>query len=327
MSQELNATINQQLMGLSTLLQLEKQARQARDLPEFGFITVNETLRLIHYHQGVFCSCEPSNRPRVVTISGVPDHEENSPYIRWLNRLLTHLLKKFTESGPQPVSIDDLPRSLREGFREWAAQKGLWLPLQVNGMVIGGLWLTRDLAWSEPELGLLSQLCDDYANSLFTIINKPPWWHKPLNFSGSGAIIKIIIAALLLALLLAPIRLSVLAPAKIIAINPKVITSPLNGVIKTIQVQPNQEVAKGQPLFSLDDTELRNQYQVARKALAVVETARFIRLDPDELVEVTAGHVELIPAVIQALKLLMEDEPASPLEDLELEAGGVRASS
>lgn len=65
------------------------------------------------------------------------------------------------------------------------------------------------------------------------------------------------------------------------------------------------------------------------RALSVVETARFVRLDPDELVEVASGHVEVIPAYLQALKLLIDEGsvPGDSSGELEAAPAEVEAAS
>ncbi len=75
----------------------------------------------------------------------------------------------------------------------------------------------------------------------------------------------------LAALLLLPVRQSALAPAEVIAIDAEVVAAPLDGVIKTVHVRPNQTVKADQPLFSLDDTTLRNRLEVAQKSVAVAD--------------------------------------------------------
>ncbi|MCG6922311.1 MAG: hypothetical protein LJF15_14685 [Acidobacteria bacterium] len=59
-------------------------------------------------------------------------------------------------------------------------------------------------------------------------------------------------------------------------------------------------------------------------SLKVIQNARFIRLDPDPVLEVAAEHVELIPALLQAQKLLTRGgpEPVSPPPDVAPEGVG-----
>src|SRR5690606_39452170 len=73
------------------------------------------------------------------------------------------------------------------------------------------------------------------------------------------------VAALLLAALFVPVRLSVLASAEIIGLDARVIAAPMDGVIESFAVEPNQAVTAGQLLFSLDATTPVNRRQVAAR--------------------------------------------------------------
>jgi multidrug resistance efflux pump len=71
--------------------------------------------------------------------------------------------------------------------------------------------------------------------------------------------------------MLIPIRLSVLAPAEVIALNAKTVSAPQDGVVGSFAVQPNARVKAGDLLFSLDDSTLSNRRQVALQALEVAK--------------------------------------------------------
>lgn len=66
-----------------------------------------------------------------------------------------------------------------------------------------------------------------------------------------------------------PVRQSVLAPAEVVARDPVVVAAPLDGVIESFAVAPNQPVHAGQELFRFDDTKLRSQYEVAKRTLDI----------------------------------------------------------
>jgi multidrug efflux pump subunit AcrA (membrane-fusion protein) len=76
------------------------------------------------------------------------------------------------------------------------------------------------------------------------------------------------VGALLLVLLL-PVRMSVLAPAEVIALDAQVVAAPMDGVIERFAVQPNDAVTKDQWLLSLDQTTLASRREVAQQALEV----------------------------------------------------------
>jgi multidrug resistance efflux pump len=69
----------------------------------------------------------------------------------------------------------------------------------------------------------------------------------------------------------APVRLSVLAPAEVVARDPAVVRAPLDGVVHRVLVTPNERVAEGQVLFEMDRTSLSGRLEVALTMLATEE--------------------------------------------------------
>lgn len=74
---------------------------------------------------------------------------------------------------------------------------------------------------------------------------------------------------ILLLIILFPVKLTVLAPAELVAENPAVIRVPTEGVIETFFVKPNETVKKGQLLFKLDLTQLISKLQIAQQEMQV----------------------------------------------------------
>ena len=68
-----------------------------------------------------------------------------------------------------------------------------------------------------------------------------------------------------------PVRLTVLAPGELVPARPAVIRAPLEGVIDTFHVQPNQSVKAGQVLFEFDKAPLEARYDVASQSLATAQ--------------------------------------------------------
>ena len=66
-----------------------------------------------------------------------------------------------------------------------------------------------------------------------------------------------------------PVRMSVLAPAEVIALNAMAVAAPQDGVVGSFAVAPNARVKAGDLLFSLDDSALLNRQQVALKSLEI----------------------------------------------------------
>jgi multidrug efflux pump subunit AcrA (membrane-fusion protein) len=89
-----------------------------------------------------------------------------------------------------------------------------------------------------------------------------PWWRQR----------RLLVLGLVAAIVLCPVRLTVLAPGELVPAKPIVVRAPLEGVIDVFHVQPNQQVAAEQPLFSFDELVIQSRLAVAQQALATAET-------------------------------------------------------
>jgi len=271
-----------QLQGLALLLQLQRKARGAQDAAELAFIMVNETRSLLDYRQAALWIADARE---VKAVSGVAQLETNAPYIVWLNGLAQACAADQFSGSSQAIDLQNLPDRLRQDWPQWLPPFGLWLPLRHQGLALGGLLLAREQAWQEADSVLLAELADAYAHAWQALHRTRPGWLKSVR-SGS---LKYWLAGLT-ALMLLPVRQSVLAPAEVIAAEPVVVRAPLEGVVDSFSVQPNQNVSGGQLLLSLTNTDIANRLEIARKAWAVAEaeyrkSAQQAMYDPDSKAE------------------------------------------
>ena len=259
--------VNAQLRALSTLLQLEKDARHAESQTMLSFLIVNDTYRLCPYDQAILCFITPSQNVKIVSVSGVSTIDTNAPMIRWLNKLIKHHLKAADNVRViQILQADNLPASLQKGWKTWSQGQALWCPFvhPQKGFMEAGLLLFRKRNWLDAEMTLLNYLTDSYAHSLYA-------FKRRSNSSLKPVLIPALIILGLSAILFISVHESVLAPAEIIAQSPLIVTAPTEGTIKHIHVQPNQVVKVGQKLFSLDETLQKNRYIITQKTLAVAK--------------------------------------------------------
>jgi len=261
--------LKNQLLGLSTLLQLEKEARDAASEEELGFIMVNETRQLLEYQQAVLWKKHASGRITVQTISGLSQIERNAPFVVWLQAFLKHELKPGRDST-SVIAGDEVPDRLREGWEEWTSGHVLLCPFHDReGLLIGGLWLSRDRAWSDSETGLADRVADAYAYAWSGLASHGErGWSSLLATLGNHKV-RMLLVLLFAAAMLLPVRQSVLAPAEVVARGPVLVSAPVEGVVKQFHIEPNAQVKAGDLLFSLDDTVLRNRHEIAKKVLDV----------------------------------------------------------
>ncbi len=253
---------------LATLLLLLQRARQAATISELGFLLVNETEMLTAYRQAVFWHQPREGRGAIQAVSNLPAPNRESPLVLWLSALCGHVQAR-SPAEPRMIDLHDLPEALA---REWQAHLPphlLWVPLPGSG----GLLLAGDNPWSEGERRLLQHWGEGVAQSLELLVRRK---RRPdvLRFAKAAGRKPILTLAVLLmaAALWLPVRLSVLAPAEVVAKDPVIVRAPLTGVIASVSVAPNQTVQKGQPLFRLDDRELLSRLEVAKQGLAVAQS-------------------------------------------------------
>ncbi len=258
------------ISAISKLLQLESMARAASSAEALQFMIVNETRRLVPYRQAyLFLSAHPIKRDcKLVAASSIAVIEKHTPFSAWLEKIIGKIFESETIATQRLIDAASCPEELKEGWNEHSLPFVLWTPLKLpDGTFIGGLWMTRESPWQENELPLLKRLGETYAHAYVAATSRRNFYRRPKIVSLAVWVIIIF----LLMVFIKPIKISALAPAEIIAKEPVVVSSPMDGVISEIEFSPNTHVATGETLFVLEDTNLRNEYNVTEKTLAVAE--------------------------------------------------------
>jgi hypothetical protein len=263
------SSLDAQLFGLSTLVQLLKRARRAATAQELGFVMVNETHALLPYRQAALWQRHARGAGKVLAVSGAALVERNAPFMLWLNPALAKLDDERT--GIRPVDAGSVGGELGVAWREWLPAHGLLVPLRVEGEpTLGMLLLARDQPWSDSDAHLMSELAEGYAYAWLRFRGRRRRSLLATLF-GRGRLVKLALAAALVAVLSLPVTLSALAPAEVVALQPTIVRAPLEGVVDHFEVQPNDHVEAGQLLLTLDPRAIENKLDVANKALAVAE--------------------------------------------------------
>lgn len=326
---------------LAAMLQMEERLRQA-EKQELPFIVVNETRALVGYRQAVLWKFYDDDSAAPLAVSGLAVPEKNSPYLQWQGRLCRHLYRQWAQAAGSesslPFAASDLPPDLREDWADWLPAQGLFVPLPLwpadsppaapeagpestplKPTLFGGLTLFGQQAFAPADLRVLSHLAGAYGQALSLAFapRRRPVGRSRLLKAAAGA-------ALLICLL--PIRQTVLAPAEVIAAEPRPIRASLDGVVEQILVEPNAPVARGQALLRLDRTELRTRLAVAVKSLEIARVelrqARQLALGDREAklrLAALSGRLEQLEAEKVYVESLLERAVlASPIDGLAL---------
>lgn len=253
------------LRRLALVLELEKQARHAASAAELGFVIVNETHNLTPYRQAVLWVAEEAGG-RVVAMSGLAAPDRNAPFVVWMEKLLSQQAS-VDDRKVRPLLRTVLAEELREGWSTWLPPQVLLVPLPgPAGSAVGILLLARDEVWSQGDSVLLGTLGDAYGHAWKGLCGTLSWVDRLL---ARRRRVLLVVGAALIVLVLMPVRHSALAPAEVVAVDPALVRSSVEGVIDQVLVRPNQMVEAGQPLLLLDDARIANRLEVTRKAQEV----------------------------------------------------------
>ncbi len=295
------------------LVGLQQRALEATDVIELAFLIANETWHLIPYRQALVFVDDTFGRARLKVVSGLVSTLEDTPFTLWARQVCAHLDQLAAGTNPRTLTAHDLPVPLQDGWSEWWPLHALYQPLATPaGRRLGVVIYVRDDAWGDADINLLQLLHQQYAHCLASFQHTRPSiaerWRSLRRTPGRLMLLAVILAGLAVI----PVRLSVLAPAEMIALRAEVVAAPTEGVIRVFHVLPNQPVKQGQLLFSLDDTTLRNRLDIAREALAVARadalTAEQKAFDnPESKSELAAllGHVREKQAEVTYLEELL----------------------
>jgi multidrug resistance efflux pump len=258
------------LIHLAALTHLEGQIRAAKTIQELQFLSVNETRRLVPYDQAFLLGSSGSAADAycVLNASSVAVVDRDASMIVWLEQVV-QALRQSVNISEQPMVVTEelLPDSLRRGWREFVKGHVFWCPLQhPDETVLGAWWFERDFAWQENDVAIVHRLAGSYAYAWKALSKREQGWSRKIRRPAWWLLL--IVA---LGLFCLPIRISVVAPVKVMAKDPVVVSAPMDGVIADVLVPPNQMVQPGASLFRYEDTNLRNQFRVAEKQLAVAQ--------------------------------------------------------
>lgn len=252
------------------LLEFERRVQSSTSAREVAFAAANDAFSVLKYDQAVVWMHDVFRRPIVTAASGLADPSGDSPYLQWLARA-------ERAGGPtegklvRPVGLSELPEDVAADGHDWCHEHLVFGRLQgPDGTSRGGMLFSRAEPFSEQELALAEWIVRSAGYGLWAWRKRRAAVSRLLARRSAlfGSLVVLSVAVVLWAV---QVPLTALAPAEITPEKPIPVTSPMDGIIRQIMVQPNQVVKSGQVLAELDDTSLRNRQLVAQKALEIAQ--------------------------------------------------------
>ncbi len=254
---------------MKALLDLGLQVRDACSLDELMFTMVNITQTLVPHQGAILIECRGTGM-RIRAISGVTVVDRNAPFTLWMEHAGRYVRHSALASQLHPLSPESLPATLRYEWTEWMPENAFWIPLlgQDEGHKPRGiLIITLSSSPDEEAQAVFANLQSLYTHALlrlaprFGLRRSSAWLMKRRQLSFVGAVA----FAACITIAFVPMQLSIIAPGEVVPNKPVVIRSPMDGVVASLHVSPNDRIEEDQVLMSLDRVDLRNRLDVAQR--------------------------------------------------------------
>ena len=254
-------------LGLQALVDLRDRAVAAPTLQALAFSMANDLHPLLGFRQAVVWA-RRGEALDLLCVSGLATPDEHSPYLTWLQRAGRWVAAQAAAKEPAWIAraASDPPEDVAEGWAEWWPAGAWCVPVaRPDGEPLAFVAFLLDEPPPAPLAALLSGVWPTWAVCWTALARPRRGLWRP---SRRAAVAVLAVAG---GLLLVPVRQTVLAPAEIVSREAQNISAPIDGVIGQMLVRPNQAVEAGTPLFSLEETTLRNQADVLGKQVAVAD--------------------------------------------------------
>jgi multidrug efflux pump subunit AcrA (membrane-fusion protein) len=273
-------------VGAATLLAAESRVRAAKDELELHHLVVNELRRLVAGRQCILVRMRHKRKAEVVAVSSLALTDKDTPFTRWIAGLVLNLLSQHGEADAVEFALPAFVDPDDATTRNYPFRHLVWQPMRSHdGRVFAGVLIAREQPWSEQDKKVITRETGVFA-SFWQALHGAKALRPRERFSSRA---RLAVAAALLALMLLPVPMTTLAPIEIVAKSPQRVTSPIDGVIKEILVDPNRPVRQGEPILRFDQTTFRNRYEIAEQE-RLLAAARYDRLTQASFVDEKARH-------------------------------------
>lgn len=268
------------LEKLNGFLALEKKLRTATSEDQVARIACTDSQILLAFDACLFFS---GPQLKLTAASNVSSVDATSSEAQHWRRLVLKNIPSAQKQAPLQVEIASAGEQA-DSDKEINTHFLTLLPLNGGGDALGCLAVLRPRRMSEQELEILRELGAAVRQSLLALRGA-----KRFSFRRFFARRPLVTAAVIAAVCLIPVRQSVLAPATLAAIEPRIVSARTDGVIREINIPPNASVQSGQLLFTLEDAEVSAEIDRVQQEIALY-TERLRMTRQYNFQQASAGH-------------------------------------
>ena len=254
---------------IARLIGLEKKSREARTQDELNFVVVNETRQIFDFVNSYLLLKTPTDKYHVKAVSDLATVDRTAPLVTFVENIINDQTSSNLKEI-QNFEVDKISRSLKIKKPKNIPDNILLIPIfSPQRGLQGFLITTRNEKFNDNEVELARHLSLTYGhayNTFLTDFSIKNFLKK--NFTGKRS--WIIILSIIFILII-PIKITSTAPVEVVPKNPRLITAPFDGVVKNIIVNNNDKINSGDLLIQIEDTDLKNSFNLAKQSLQVAE--------------------------------------------------------
>ena len=254
---------------IARLIGLEKKSREARTQDELNFVVVNEIRQIFDFVNSYLLLKTPTDKYHVKAVSDLATVDRTAPLVTFVENIINDQTSSNLKEI-QHFDVDKLSRSLKIKKLKNIPDNILLIPIfSPQRGLQGFLITTRNEKFNDNEVELARHLSLTYGhayNTFLTDFSIKDFLKK--NFTGKRS--WIIILSIIFILII-PIKITSTAPVEVVPKNPRLITAPFDGVVKNIIVNNNDKINSGDLLIQIEDTDLKNSFNLAKQSLQVAE--------------------------------------------------------
>lgn len=270
--------VKPQTDAMGVFVGLEMEARQCRDVESLRFAIVNSTRKLAGFDEAYLVEPKSAGGWSLVAASGVHAVDRHAPLIRFMEAWTAKTIEFEHGALGEPKFYNLQSDAVRYGLdaADITMPYAFWLPLRKqNGELLAALVAVKKEPWRPQVVSMLIPLAGAYAHAWQALAPAvvSPTRHVYRAITKSRLAIAIALTMAVAGFI--PVPMSALAPAEVVAREPRLVTAPIDGVISDILVSPGAMVAKGTPLVTFADIDLRNTHELAKRNKAVAQAKYF----------------------------------------------------
>ncbi|MEP4197843.1 MAG: biotin/lipoyl-binding protein [Aliishimia sp.] len=282
----------------TTALQVFEDGLREQDTrQDLLYHMVNQLPDFLKAEQAAY-GVQKGRRFKISEASAVADVNRESDYIQRLEKRLHEALTTERSARAFPVSLADPATGAA------SLPFGLVLRLAADKRRPAGvLLLARAKPWKDPEVEIAAYLAGVYGHAFDAVM------HRKSNLVGrfGKLFVRLALACAVAALFLVQAKVSIIAPARIVPVDPITVTSGVSGRVSDVMVAQGDKVSAGDILFRLDDQIARDGLSGAlqRQAVSVARQSVLLKqalTNPQARQELTVAEQEVKVAQIDVLE-------------------------